>query len=162
MTDASPQLERPAIRQPLSSRTKYTPETDLPQGLASAKWAKALWAKKHPDGPYCVVYQLFPLDLLVAGWVSWAGSMCIPKLVDCAVDPEAWEEDVAHEDLGWRVFNRGPSPQVIEEAARVARRYAENGRKGGRPKSEKPAADTGNKAKPKKAPARWKPSSKPR
>jgi hypothetical protein len=134
MTDTIQQPSAPIVTPKLSSKTNYTPETELPIGIANNMWAKAVWLKKHPKGPCCVVFHLHPLRVWVAGWTSWAGPRCIPKLVDCVVDPEPWEVDSAIVELGFRVFGVGPTVSMLEESARIAKSYAENGKKGGRPR----------------------------
>ena len=149
MTDTIQQPSAPIVTPKLSSKTNYTPETELPIGIANNMWAKAVWHRRHPKGPYCVVFHLHPLRVFVAGWTSWAGSRCIPKLVDCVVDAEPWEAESAIADLGDTVFARGPSESMIEESARIAKSYSENGKKGGKPrkvstaKSRKPGNAVG-------------------
>jgi hypothetical protein len=91
-----------------------------------------MWAKKHPKGPYCVVFHLHPLHVYAAGWIPFAGSKCIPRLVDYVSEDEAWAVDSAMSDLGHKVYELGPSSHMVEHSAAIAAKYAENGRRGGR------------------------------
>jgi hypothetical protein len=134
MTDAIPQPERSAKALKLSNNSNYSPETELPLNIARSAWAKSLWAKRHEKGPYCVVFRLYPLHIYVAGWISWAGSLCVPALVDGFADPEPWEVEFAVAELGQLVFQRGPSESMIAESARIAAEFAKNGSKGGQAK----------------------------
>jgi len=124
----------------VSIGSSYSPETDLPNAIMASRWARAMWAKKHPKGPYCVVFHLHPLHVYVAGWIPFAGSRCIPRLVDYVSEDEAWAVDSTVSDLGHRVYSIGPSSHMVEHSMAIAAKYAENGRKGGRPRKPAKAA----------------------
>jgi hypothetical protein len=70
-----------------------------------------------------------------AGWIPFAGSRCIPRLVDYVSEDEAWAVDSAVSELGHKVYELGPSSHMLEHSAAIAAKYAENGRKGGRPRT---------------------------
>lgn len=116
----------------LSSNTVYSHERELPTGLKMNPWARAVWWKKHPSGPVATVWHLHPMHLYVAGWVSWAGGKVIPTLVDGQFEVDTFLAEFAIDDLAKRVFELGPSEAMIEKSAQIAKKYAENGRKGGR------------------------------
>jgi hypothetical protein len=124
----------------LSAGTAYSPETDLPNAIMASRWARACWAKKHPKGPYCVVFRMFPLNVYIAGWIPFAGSKCIPRLVDCVREDEPWAVDSAVSDLGQKVFALGPADHMVEHSRAIAAKYAANGEKGGRPRKSRKAA----------------------
>lgn len=118
----------------LSSNTAYSPEREIAKGLRMNPWATVVWWKRHPTGPVATVWHLRPLHLYVAGWVPIAGRLVLPRLVDGDFMPDQFLADLYIDELGCRVFERGPTEELIAHTKQIADAYAESGRKGGRGK----------------------------
>jgi hypothetical protein len=112
-------------------------DRDLSRNLKLNPWAHAVWERKHPDGPVCVVWQMEPLPLYIAGWVPFAGARVIPSLVQFGYEADPARVASAIAALGEQAYEAGPSSKMIERAQSISAAYAANGRKGGRPKGGK-------------------------
>jgi hypothetical protein len=115
-------------------------ERDLSRNLRLNPWARAVWERKHPEGPVLVVWHLEPLPLYVAGWLPFAGSRCVPSLADFLYQTDPARVDASVDFVAKAAFDYGPSDKMIARAKSIAASYAANGRKGGRPKKGKKAA----------------------
>lgn len=110
-------------------------DNELTHSVRVNPWARAIWERKHPEGPVLIVWQLAPLPFFVAGWIPFAGRKCIPSLVSGAEVREPALIDAFVEQLGEEAFTIGPSAKMVDHAKSIAAAYATNGRKGGRPKN---------------------------
>jgi hypothetical protein len=116
-------------------------DRDLTRNLKLNPWGRAVWERKHPDGPVLVVWHLEPLPLYVASWLPFAGSRCVPSLVDFIFEPDPTRVDSAVDLIAEAVFDAGPNNKIVGRAKSISDAYAANGRKGGRPKKKKVGSD---------------------
>lgn len=109
---------------------------ELTHSVKINPWARAIWERKHPEGPVLVVWQLWPLPYYVTGWIPFAGRKCIPMLASAVHVEEPALVDSMVAQLGEEAFSLGPSIKMVGHSQSIAAAYAANGKKGGRPKKK--------------------------
>jgi len=109
-------------------------DCSLPPGIKGQRWAQAQRWRRHAKGPVLVLYRIYPLNLYCAGWIPFAGQLCIPSIVGGFEELDSNLVETRLDLLMEEEFAIGPTPDLIARSEKIAKEYAENGRKGGRPK----------------------------